>query len=65
MGEIITAPWVKSPRNCRELNFRVTRWLDKVAAYAEYLGIDIEADSDMLYIAEMAMSAPLPQVRVC
>jgi hypothetical protein len=31
-----------------------------VALYAEYLGMDKVKDAELLYIAEMAMSAPLP-----
>mmetsp|Transcript_43771 Transcript_43771/g.72906 ORF Transcript_43771/g.72906 Transcript_43771/m.72906 type:complete len:256 (-) Transcript_43771:233-1000(-) len=33
---------------------------EDVALYAEYLGMDKVKDAELLYIAEMAMSAPLP-----
>lgn len=32
----------------------------QVKAYAEYLGFDLETDSDLLYIAKWAMEADLP-----
>jgi hypothetical protein len=31
-----------------------------VLEYAEYLGMDVAADRDLLYIAEWAITAPLP-----
>lgn len=33
---------------------------EEVEEYAVYLGMDLEEDKELLYIAEMAMNAPLP-----
>ena len=33
---------------------------DEILAYAEYLGIDTEADADLLFIAEWALKAKVP-----
>ncbi len=33
---------------------------EEIKEYAKYLGMDVEADADLLYIAEWALTAPCP-----
>jgi hypothetical protein len=33
---------------------------DEIIAYAQYLGMDPEQDEDLLWIAHLALTAPLP-----
>ncbi len=35
----------------------------QILAYAQYLGMDVEEDADLLFVAEWALAAPVP-VRV-
>ena len=37
------------------------RWMEMVYEYAEYLGMDVSEDAELLWIAEQALRAPVPQ----
>ncbi len=38
----------------------IRTYRDEIIAYAQYLGMDPEQDEDLLWIAHLALTAPLP-----
>lgn len=50
--------FVARTKRCREKGLEPTK--PELVAYARYLGIDTIADGDLMWIAEEALSAPLP-----
>ena len=54
------APQRKNVKKVTKKNKKDAQWMEMVLEYAVYLGMDPDADSELLWIAEQALRAPVP-----
>ena len=55
------APVRKEVKKVSEKNKKDAKWMDMVLEYAVYLGMDPDEDGELLWIAEQALRAPVPE----
>ena len=58
------APVRKEVKKVSEKNKKDAKWMDMVLEYAVYLGMDPDEDGELLWIAEQALRAPVPEVEM-